>query len=274
MPLAHLSDRAVVKMSGDDSLAFLQGQITNDVGLLGPGRPLYAGVLSPQGKTLWAIFLHAGDDGAIRIDCPAEGAEALALHFTRYRLRRRFQVEPEPALAVYQQWGEAGAGPADPRLEAAGTRFLAPAPGHAGAPAPTAGIAQWHAHRLPLGLGEADEIGHDRLLWPETNAAELHGTSFTKGCYTGQENVARMHHRDKLRRRLLPLWLDAPAHGPVVAGGTRDAGELVGRFHAAGPSGGMQMARMRLDAIDQPLTIDGRPARLVAPPWLAAGPDG
>ncbi len=66
--------------------------------------------------------------------------------------------------------------------------------------------AAWLAHRLALGVPEgAAELGE--VLWLETNAAELHGVSFTKGCYVGQENTARMNWRQKINRRLVVVPL-------------------------------------------------------------------
>jgi folate-binding Fe-S cluster repair protein YgfZ len=88
--------------------------------------------------------------------------------------------------------------------------------------------------------------------------------SFTKGCYTGQENTARMHHRDRLRKRLLPLRLSGPsAPGAAVMAGERQAGELRGARH-----GDLQMALFRMDYLDAPLSVDGVQALLVRPPWL------
>ena len=75
--------------------------------------------------------------------------------------------------------------------------------------------------------------------------------SFTKGCYVGQENTARMHHRDKLRRRLLPVRFDGdPGDGAIAADG-RDAGEL--RSHRDGRG----MAWLRVEAASAPLTLNG-----------------
>ena len=141
----------------------------------------------------------------------------------------------------------------------AGSRFLAPA-------AEAGPLEDWHRRRLALGLPDADEIGTDELLWLETNARELNGVSFTKGCYTGQENTARMHHRDKLRKRLLPLRLAAPAAaGTPVMAGEKEAGTLRG----AG-LGQLHMALLRMDFADQPHSVNGAPAELIRPEWLAS----
>jgi folate-binding protein YgfZ len=159
---------------------------------------------------------------------------------------------------VWQQWGEPCPHPADPRHVRAGSRFLE-APG-----GESVDVAEWHAHRLPLGLPEADEIGADELLWLETNGRELNGVSFTKGCYTGQENTARMHHRDKLRKRLLGIRLPQGADGPILCEG-KPAADLRGVRH-----GDLQMALVRMEYAGRPLTIDGEPVELLLPEWLPA----
>jgi folate-binding protein YgfZ len=87
------------------------------------------------------------------------------------------------------------------------------------ADAPASG---WLEHRLRLGVAEGRaELGTDKTLWLECNAAELGGVSFTKGCYVGQENTARMNYRQKVNRRLMVVPADAPgertrAHYPEL----------------------------------------------------------
>jgi folate-binding protein YgfZ len=252
-----MSNRAVLRLSGPDVRPFLQGLLTQDVAALTDRTPLYAGLLSPQGKALFALFLFAdGED--VLVDVEAAQLDALSRRLTMFRLRRQVVIAPEPGLAVWQQWGEPCPHPVDPRHGKAGSRFLAP-PGGEGVD-----IAEWHAHRLPLGLPEADEIGADELLWLETNARELNGVSFSKGCYTGQENTARMHHRDKLRKRLLAVRVPDGADGPIMCEG-KPAAELRGRRH-----GDMQMALVRMEFADRPLDIAGAPVELLKPEWLPA----
>lgn len=187
-----LSDRAVIRLSGEDVRGFLQGLVTNDV--LGT-LPVWAGLLTPQGKALFDFFIWAdGDD--VLIDCEADQAEALIKRLSLYRLRRPIIIARDDALAVH--WATAGEdGVPDPRLPELGRRWIA-APG-----TPAKG---YHAHRLSLGVAEGvAELGQDKILWLETNAAELNGVSFTKGCYIGQENTARMNYRQKVNRRLFVM---------------------------------------------------------------------
>ena len=187
-----LIDRALIRLSGADVRGFLQGLVTNDVN--GP-LPVWTGLLTPQGKTLFDFILWAdGDD--LLIDCEADQADGLMRRLTLYRLRRPISITREDGLAVH--WSLDGSeGAADPRLAPLGNRWIA-APGQ-----PAVG---WHDHRRSLGVAEGiEDLGSDKYLWLECNADLLNGVSFTKGCYVGQENTARMNYRQKINRRLMRL---------------------------------------------------------------------
>ena len=157
---------------------------------MGGALPAWAGLLSPQGKCLFDFVIwEQGED--LLFDCEAVSAEGLIKRLAIYRLRREIQISLDPSLAVH--WSKDGPGPLDPRLPELGRRWLAPAD------EPASG---WLEHRLHLGVCEgAAELGD--ILWVECNAAELNGVSFTKGCFVGQENTARMNWRQKVNRRLL-----------------------------------------------------------------------
>jgi tRNA-modifying protein YgfZ len=185
-----LIDRALIRLSGEGVRDFLQGLVTNDVG---GALPVWAGLLTPQGKALFDFIVWAdGDD--LLIDCEASQAEPLAKRLTLYRLRKPIRIERETELAVH--WAKDGdQGVPDPRLAALGRRWLGPVDGEA---------VGWRSHRLSLGVPEGvDEIGSDKYLWLECNADLLNGVSFSKGCYVGQENTARMNWRNKVNRRLI-----------------------------------------------------------------------
>lgn len=200
MSSTTLRDRALIRLSGEEARPFLQGLITRDVLTLKAGEPRWAGLLTPQGKALFDFILWAdGDD--VLIDCEAAQTDALAKRLTLYRLRRKVEIAREEALAVH--WAlDAMENPVDPRLPALGHRWIAPA-GEGDA------SAAFRAHRLALGVFEGvGELGRDAVLWLETNAGELNGVDYDKGCYVGQENTARMHYRNKVSRRLIAVPLD------------------------------------------------------------------
>jgi folate-binding protein YgfZ len=203
-----LNDRALIRLSGEDVRGFLQGLVTNDTS---GNLPVWAALLTAQGKALFD-FLIWGDGDDILIDCEREAAEALTKRLTLYRLRRVIAITAETGLMVH--WAPEGdVGVADPRYFGLGQRWLAP---------PDAGEgvdAAWRAHRLALGVTEGRaELGDGTTLWLECNAVELDGVSFTKGCYVGQENTARMNWRQKVNRRLVVVPLaEADAKRQVVA---------------------------------------------------------
>src|SRR5689334_24195677 len=121
MAATTLTDRAVVRVSGEDVRGFLQGLVTNDV--LGE-LPVWAGLLTPQGKCLFD-FLVWGDGDDLLLDCEAEAVDDLIKHLAIYRLRRQIRIEREPSLAMH--WSKEDGGVPDPRLAELGRRWLAPA---------------------------------------------------------------------------------------------------------------------------------------------------
>ena len=205
MNATTLPDRALVRLSGEDVREFVQGLVTSDItGAL----PVWTGLLTPQGKCLfdfivWPSDQNTGED--LLLDCEAEAADDLIKRLTMYRLRRPIRIESEDALAVH--WSPSGnSGSADPRLAELGRRWLGPA----GEPA-----TGWQERRLRLGVCEGlAELGD--LLWLECNAVELNGVSFSKGCFVGQENTARMNWRQKVNRRLVVVEGDGGARTRIV----------------------------------------------------------
>lgn len=231
-----LNDRALIRLSGEDVRGFLQGLVTNDTS---GNLPVWAALLTAQGKALFD-FLIWGDEGDVLIDCERDAADDLAKRLTLYRLRRAITIAREADLAVH--WARAGdLGVVDPRLSDLGQRWLAPADDGEDAD------AGWKAHRLSLGVTEGRaELGDGTTLWLECNAAELNGVSFTKGCYVGQENTARMNWRQKVNRRLV-----------VVPIGEADEKRQV----VAYPDLGWSIEHRRVENID--------PA--MAPDWMREG---
>ena len=209
MTATLLHSRAIVRLTAtkddEDVRGFLQGLVTNDVsGQL----PVYAALLSAQGKAMFD-FMVLADAGSILLDCEREVADDLVKRLSLYRLRRKIEIARDDALAVHWSAGPHDGAVADPRLAELGYRWLADtAVEGAVEGAGNSADAAYLAHRLGLGVAEGQsELGD--ILWLETNAVELCGVSFEKGCYIGQENTARMNWRQKVNRRLVVVPLDA-----------------------------------------------------------------
>src|SRR3990170_2002268 len=154
MAATPLTDRALLRLSGEGVRDFLQGLVTSDVA---GELPVWTGLLTPQGKTLFDFFVWAeGDD--LLLDVESEAADDLAKRLAIYRLRRAITIEREDKLAVHW-WPHGDEGVLDPRLPALGHRWLAPA----GDPA-----TGWLAHRLrlPAGGGRAPRAPPPSLAAP------------------------------------------------------------------------------------------------------------
>jgi hypothetical protein len=244
-----LTSRAIVRLTateaGEDVRGFLQGLVTNDVS---GALPVYAALLSAQGKAMFDFLVWEpagpgtgpGAPSAILIDCEAIVADDLVRRLSLYRLRRKIEISRDPTLVVMWSGERFDGAIADPRHTGLGFRSIIPAV--SGAPL---GDGEYFFNRLSLGVPEGYAELHD-ILWLETNAVELHGVSFEKGCYVGQENTARMNWRQKVNRRLVVVPLEQSEEK---------------RRKAAYPELGLAVDHLRVSDLD--------PATL--PDWQAAG---
>jgi len=265
--VAELPSHAVVALGGPDWRGFLQGLISQDVETLAPGEARFGGLLTPQGRLLFDLFVVGRDDGCL-IDCSADRRDGLIQRLSMYRLRAKVEIAASD-LTVEALWRTPVAPPgwsADPRLPALGWRGI-------GATAPDEAIrvpgAAYEAHRLALGIpGSADWAGE--ATYPiEADFDLLNGIDFKKGCFVGQETTSRMKRRGTVKSRMVPIAFEGapPDHGAELLAGSLRAGV------ALSGAEGAAMALLRLDRLEAgPLTmIDGRPWRPLWPGWLKAG---
>jgi tRNA-modifying protein YgfZ len=264
--LATLPDRGVVEISGDDRVSFLQGLVSNDVAEATPDRAVWAALLTPQGKWLADFFVIASGD-VLLLDCARDQAAWLARTLGRYKLRAKVALRDlSDQRAVHAAWGERpeiadALAVADPRHPLAGWRAISPSP-----LAETATAEDWHRHRIALGLPDgARDMEAEKSVLLEAGFDELHGVSWSKGCYLGQELTARTKYRGLIKRRLTPVRVEGvlPPPGTPVMRGEEEVGTL--RFGVPG----LAMALLRIEALDaDALRCDG--AQLVPrkPDWM------
>jgi folate-binding protein YgfZ len=262
--LAALPDRDVIEVSGEDRVGFLQGLVSNDVAEAAPGRAVWAALLTPQGKWLADFFIFS-DGERLLLDCEHAQAPALLQRLSRFRLRSKAALRTADELRVYAAWDgappQAAIAAPDPRLDEAGWRLLSPTP------LPTTALeADWLRHRLALGLPDGSrDLESDKTVLLEAGFDELHGVSWTKGCYMGQELTARTKYRGLLKRRLVPVTVDGtlPVPGtPVLRGGTE-----VGTMRSGlGQSG---LAVVRIDALRDVLSCGDATLTARVPAWMS-----
>ncbi|MBO9706870.1 MAG: folate-binding protein YgfZ [Caulobacter sp.] len=259
--IARLTSRAVIAVSGPDARSFLNGLLTQEIETLGEGELRFSGLLTPQGRLLYDLFVAGSPDGLL-LDVAAEHRDTILARLTMYRLRAKVELAAS-GLAVFAAFGGPSAeGYADPRLPGLGRRL------YAADHAADASEDDYEAHRLALGAPGTADWGSDRTYPIEADFDLLAGIDFKKGCFVGQETTSRMKRRGTIKNRMLPIVFDgpAPAFGTEVLAGELRAGEVLsGRD-------GRAMALLRLDRIgDAALTVDGRPVTVDRPDWIPAG---
>ncbi len=265
-PLPH---RALIAVTGEDRVAFLQGLVSNDVTHAGEGQAIWSAFLTPQGRFLHEFFL-AARAGALLLEAEAERRPDLVKRLSLYRLRSKVAVAGQDTgqqgWTVFALWGDGAAralglgeqpGTArpfadglafiDPRLAAAGLRAWLPAGGEkalvAAGFAPGA-FADWDAARIQLGLPDGSrDLVPDKAILLENGFDELKGVDWHKGCYMGQELTARTKYRGLVRKRLMPVTFEgpAPAPGAAITLDGAEAGEMRSSV------GGTGLALIRLE---------------------------
>jgi hypothetical protein len=252
---AFLSDRGVLRVAGGDAMTFLHKLVTNSVQNIPPGESRYSGLLTAQGKLMFDFFvvpLPEGAEAGYLIDCFAEQAADLAKRLNFHKMRAKITIEDQSgAFGVAAFWGD-GAPPAGPdavvyrdmRAPGMGLRIIAAR--DALAPFGSSEEA-YEAHRVAQGVpkGGVDFTYGDTFVH-DANLDQLNGVDFKKGCYVGQEVVARVHFRNSARKRIVKIHFDGPtpATGAQIMAGDIAIGQV---GSTAGSEG---LASMRLDRLE------------------------
>jgi folate-binding protein YgfZ len=259
---AALESRAAVSVEGPDWRSFLQGLLTQDTEALAPGDLRFAGLLTPQGKLLFDLFVFTQENGCL-LDVVASRQQALIERLVTYRLRAKVEITASP-LTVSAVWNLSSAPGycTDPRLADLGLRGYGQTAPH---DAQICDEAAYQAHRLSEGVPDpAHDAEADKTYPIEANFDLLNGIDFKKGCFVGQETTSRMKRRGLIKTRMLPIRFDgaAPEPGSEILNGDLRAGTVL-----TGQDG-RAMALLRLDRLDGSLSVDGRQVSVDWPRWM------
>ena len=266
--VADLSHNALLAVSGDDAAAFLHGQLTNDVQALAPGRAQWNGWCSAKGRLLATfLLLRRADDFLLLL--PAEIAPGIAQRLKMYVLRSKVKIDEAPleriglaghaaAELVERHFGAAPPpmgsvekdGATCIALDAARFVIFAPAPAAAtmrqalANETLTAGKDAWEWTSIRAGIPTVVAKTQEEFVPQMANFELVGGVSFKKGCYPGQEIVARTQYRGILKKRMAMAHVDGarPAPGDTVhtpAFGEQAAGIVVDA--APAPGGGYDL---------------------------------
>lgn len=286
-----LEDRAVLALAGADVRTFLQGIITQDIESLTPTHSIYSALLSAQGKFVCDFFLIEQPE-EIWLECAKAHAAKLYRLLHLYKLRAEVKIsERTGELHVSAVMGDTDklALPrtpgrterfhdgvitvlVDPRHAELGARVIAPA-GEGETWLIQRGFdhatpKDYVQHRIHLGIPEGDTDNvPDKTLLLENGFEELHGVSFNKGCYVGQEVTARTKHRANLHKLLHIVEAEAPLKpGTPILLGDKEVGDIRSTHDGIG------LALLRTDAVakstpDAPLTANGQQLSARLPDW-------
>jgi folate-binding protein YgfZ len=231
--------RAFVRVSGPDAEDYLQRMVSNDVAALGAGDACEALLLTAKARVIapLRVVRRAPEDFLLLTE--PELGETVRAQLLRTRFAAKVEIEPEE----HESW-----------LVLGGDEVLDARP--EGEEASEEDFERW---RIESGIPRWGREIDDRVLPAEAGLTETH-VSFTKGCYPGQEPIARQHYRGKLNRRLRVLELEgdaSPARDTEISYG----GKVVGRVTSAVRGRALAYVRVEVPE-DAELDIDGAKARL------------
>ena len=205
----------ILRARGADAISFLQGQLSNDVTRLESGRLQLSGYHTPQGRAIALLRLTplAADD--LLAVLPRELVPLVVTRLKRYVLRAKVQITDESA-----QWhilGYQGPAPVVPAgalcLPYGSSRHLVVIPRSLDPPAleaPAGTAADWAAGDIAEGLPQVYLPTSEAFVAQMLNLDVTGGIALDKGCYTGQEIIARAHYRGQVKRRMQRFESEGP----------------------------------------------------------------
>lgn len=272
-PLPRL---AAILVTGAEARGYLQGQLTADLDKLSPDRVQLACCNSPQGRVQAVFWMLERRDG-IALVLPASLLDGAVLRLRKYVLRAKAKIEPARHLQVGFLPGSTAL-PADVTLPEAWSHrehgdvsyFTLPGVpdvmvlGPLSASVDAAREHSWHLSQVRAGLPQVYPETHEAFVAQMLNIDLLGGISFEKGCYTGQEIIARAHFRGAVKRRMFLFHSPepAPAPGTRVLAGEQHAGDVVDSV--ATDDGCDILAVVSLAQLGSPLHVDGQSAVLTS----------
>lgn len=299
--------RSLVLIKGKEAAEFLQGLITNDINHLQYGaKSMYTMLLNIQGRVLFDTIVYRRDEKNFMVECDNDKLNQLVRHLRMYRVRRKIDIECidndyhiwcvfDPHLnfkdithvnleslymnpraeseVLLQVSGEVDdvIVTRDPRMKYLGHRLIVPSKTSVTEILPSIQHSEggFKMLRYRLGVGEGMvELPSTKCLPLEANCDYLHGVSFHKGCYIGQELTARTFHTGVVRKRYMPLIFSRDVSDlPFDASIINEKGKTVGKVRGSKGEHGIGLLRIDecLDA--KVLMVNDVPVHTFKPAW-------
>nr|WP_281778964.1 folate-binding protein [Lysobacter auxotrophicus] len=233
-----LPGHRLITLEGRDAAAFAQAQFMNDVALLEPGQWQWSGWLTPKGRVIALFALLKRSDEAVWLVLPDADAAALAGALQRFVFRSKVRIQLREDVCANGRFGApvaaSGAtftGDEDAGFELDVGSIDAPRTltlSRTTVPPDEAAAAAWHAYDLEHGLPRLPPSQVEHWTPQQLSLDRLRAFSVKKGCYPGQEIVARTHFLGQAKRGLVLLEADAALEaGQDVTAGSVAMGKLV-----------------------------------------------
>ncbi|KAG8223228.1 hypothetical protein J437_LFUL003579 [Ladona fulva] len=310
----HLNNRSLIRVSGEDASDFLQGLITNDIRHLqgdnavsdATSKAMYCMFLDARGRVILDSIIYKAhvskkqpNEVVYFLECDSALESTILKHLKMYKLRKKVDiakisdemdvwVEFNPDLKGLNTSSEGSLTvdspnrivAKDPRLPCLGLRHLCqkseiPVSGETAKQILESG--HYTALRYSVGIGEGIVDHPPGSCFPlEANGDYLHGVSFHKGCYVGQELTARTHHTGVVRKRLMPLIFPSTAKfeklpepdTPVIDGTTgKNVGKIRGMINCGGVVMGLGLLRVAEVLKSTNLKVADSEVRTLRPFW-------
>ena len=274
--IAALSHLGVIRARGDEAVPFLQGQLTNDVAGLGMSEVRLAGYCSAKGRLLTSFLVWRVAPDELLLACSADVLAATLKRLSMFVLRAKCRLsDASVEVALFGLAGAMARGwlgvtaPNEPcrvgehdgarvlRLpDAAGTPryILATESGAASPPLPPLSLESWRWLEVQSGVPLIEAVNVEQFVPQMVNLELVGGVNFQKGCYPGQEVVARSHYRGTLKRRMALFDSIADAHAGDDVFHDDDPSQPAGRVvnAAPGPRGGSSaLIEVKLAALER-----------------------
>lgn len=291
--LYPLKSRALIKITGKDASNFLQGLITNDMRHFEEGaKSIYAMFLNNKGRVLYDTLIYSwNNEESFMIECDKNISSLLQKHLKIYKLKRK--VDIEDVEKDFSLWACTFSPQSDdnvpklenlsifkdPRLTDLGFRIITPSSidiatiaKHFGNDLVTNNESDYKYLRYKLGVSEgSDDLPPGTSFPLEANCDYLHGVSFHKGCYIGQELTARIHHTGVVRKRIMPIRFTAAVADHIerdsVISASKDPKSKLGKLKGVINNYGLGLVRIK-EALDaKTLNIGNYSAEPLKPSW-------
>lgn len=205
--LIFLKDKKIIEISGKDKKKFLQGLITNDIEKISENKILYATMLNNQSRFLYDFFIFEKND-TIFLDCFEERIDEIIKKLNFYKLKSDVFIRKNDEIKVFSCLDEnfdkkSGFIFQDPRKSEMGYRIYHNEKNDFEVE------EKYHYQRILLKLCESEyDLTYEKSIINEFGFDEINAIDYQKGCYIGQELIARTHHLGQIRKKIFHIEID------------------------------------------------------------------